>query len=139
MFYILFSKEWNRFFWVEGLTEKPFEELLGADLQVRNEKGDLIFSLKRKGEKYGSIYYLFELRWDRMKPEELIKFNIAWKIIKKTAADMGFPLYDIEEIRMKAKEKMKTLKERSANFSVEVLDHATGKTNVLTLGISKEA
>jgi len=116
--------------------------LLSPNLEVRNEKGELVFSMKRKGQKYGQLYYIFEFHWDRADPKIIAKLNEAWEIMKYVAARIGIPLFDVNQIMgelEKAKERIKTLPmEGTTDISIPVIDHATGETHNLTVGVTKK-
>jgi len=112
------------------LSERKISGLLYPTLVAENEKGETVFSLKRKGEKYGQIYYLFEIKWDLMEEETREKFNRAWAVTKNAAANLGIPLFSADEI----KAKLRKITPSEGEFGIEVKDHATGETFVLRVG-----
>jgi len=125
------------------LSEKSFETLLGPSLSYANSKGEIVVALKRKGLKYGQLYYLFEVHYDRIETEKLGKFNAVWSSVKSLARQMNIPLYDINEVypRFEAKAKeLEILKStnigKTIDVEIDVLDHATETIMKLTIGIT---
>ncbi len=128
--------------------------ILGANLELRNEKGEIIFAMKRK-TKYPPIYYIFEKHEDRMNDEEKEGFEKAWAMIKVASAMMGYRLHDMREITDAMEAQLKAVMEtdefKKASKKVDdggdekafikdihfkVFDHATGTLGTLTIGIS---
>jgi len=124
--------------------EKAFQTLLGPTLEIRNKQNKVVLSMKRKGEKYGQLYYLFEIHVDRVEPEKLTKFQAAWDMIKTLAREMGVHLFNVEEVfqaAMSEVRKMMTTQEpprlgEPFDVKIDVLNHATGKSTELTLSIT---
>jgi len=125
--------------------EEAFKTLLGPSLEVRNKKGELVLSMKRKGLKYGQLYYLFEMRLDRVEPERLSKFQAAWDVIKSLAREMDIPLFNIDEVQhatiSEVSKMASTMQEppplgEPFDIKIDILNHATGKITKLTLGIT---
>ncbi len=139
--------------------------MLGPSIEVRNDKGEVIFAMKRK-DTWGPTYYLFEKHEDRAgTEEEKAKLNRAVAGIAAVSRVAGFPLYDIKEINdaMEAKTKaiMESPEGKAAqklvnegggevlesglrrvfikDVSFNVFNHADGKLNELTVGISAAA
>ena len=129
-------------------------DLLGANLEVRNEKGEIIFAMKRK-DTYPPLYYLFEKHEDKMNDKEKKGFEQVWPLIKKGAAAMGFALHDMKEINEALQAQIKAVieskegkaaREKAApggdekvfikDISFKVYDHATGNLGTLTVGVS---
>jgi len=121
--------------------EKAFETLLGPSLQVTNKQGEVVLSLKRKGLKYGQLYYLFEMHMDRVEPEKLSRFQTVWEMIKSLAKNMGIPLYNADDVLACVKSHLSQQGEppklgEPFDIKIDILDHATGKTNKLTVGVT---
>ena len=117
--------------------------LLFPTMMVKNKKGETIFTMKRKGEKYGQLYYLFEFHWDRCEPSRIAKLNAVWQVTKIVAAQMGIPLYDTQEVFDEIKKQTKrALKHtpigKTEDITISILDHATGKMNSLVVGVTKK-
>lgn len=131
-----------------------FSGLLGANLELRNSKGEIIFAMKRKTE-YPPIYYIFEKHEDRMNEEEKEGFEKAWTLMRAAAAMMGFRLHDMREIsdalEAQIKAVMETEEGKAAlkkvdpggdekvfikDISFKVFDHASGTLGTLTVGVS---
>lgn len=75
------------------MNEEFESDLLFPTLIAKNKRGEVVFSMKRKGEKFGQLYYLFEFRWDRVDPDEMARLGAVWAVTKLAAANMGIPLY----------------------------------------------
>jgi len=123
--------------------EKAFETLLGPNLEVRNKQGEKILSLKRKGLKYGQLYYIFEMHIDRVEPENLSKFQVAWNLVKAIAREMKIPLYNIDEVQAGMISKVEEMATRLPappplpfDVKIDISDHATGNTHKLTIGVT---
>jgi len=124
--------------------EKAFETLLGPSLQVTNKEGEVILSLKRKGLRYGQLYYLFEIHMDRVDPEKLGKFQVTWEMIKSLAKKLSIPLYKIDEVYAGVQSQLTTLSEQGKppkigepfDIKIDILDHATGLIHKLTFCIT---
>ncbi len=130
-----------------------YGDLMSPSVEVRNDKGEVIFALKRK-DKYPPTYYLFEMHKDRMNEEEKKASDEAFGAISTVAERIGFPLYDLREITdaltAKAKAVMGSEKGKAAqkkadesgenvfveDVSFKIFDHSTGKINSLTVGIN---
>ncbi|KKL91974.1 hypothetical protein LCGC14_1889350 [marine sediment metagenome] len=75
-----------------------YSDLLGPSIEVRNDKGEVIFAMKRK-DTWGPTDYLFEKHEDRAGTEEdKAKLNEVVAGIAAMSRMAGFPLYDIGEI-----------------------------------------
>jgi len=125
--------------------EKAFRTLIGPNLEVRNKQNEVVLSMKRKGEKYDQLYYLFEMHVDRVEPEKLAKFQAAWDMIKTLAREMGIPLFNAEEVFQTASLELRKMASTTQetprlgepiDITIDILNHATGKTHKLTLGIT---
>ena len=130
-----------------------YSELMGPTLEVRNEKGEVIFAMKRK-DKYPPTYYIFEMHKDRMNEEEKKATDMVFEEMATVAGLIGFALYDMREITdaltAKAKAVMGTEKGKAAqkkadesgedvlveDVSFNIFDHGTKEINTLTVGIS---
>lgn len=116
------------------------ETLLFPTMLVKNKEGEVIFSMKRKGEKYGQLYYLFELHWDRVDPDQIAKLDAVWAITKLVAARMDIPLYDAGQVMDEIKKQ--TLKRipigKTEDIPIPVLNHATGEIDSLVVGVTKK-
>ena len=130
-----------------------YGDLIAPSIEVRNEKGEVIFALKRK-DKYPPTYYLFEKHEDRMNDEEKQATKEAWEAISTVAGLIGFPLYDLREITdgltAKAKAVMESKKGKAAqkkadetgedtfveDVTFKVFNHSTGDIDNLTVGVS---
>ncbi len=142
-----------------------YSDLLGPSIAVRNDKGEVIFAMKRK-DTWGPTYYLFEKHEDRAgTEEEKANLNRAVAGIAAMSRVAGFPLYDIREINDALGAKTKTIMESPEGKAAQklvnegggevlesgmrrvfikdvtfnVFDHATGRLNELTVGISAAA
>ena len=142
-----------------------YSDLLGPSIVVRNDKGEVIFSMKRK-DTWGPTYYLFEKHEDRAGTEEdKAKLNRAVAGIAAMSKIAGFPLYDIREINDALEGKTKPIMEspegkaaqklvdegggeelpsgirrvfiRDVTFAI--FNHANGEIDELTVGISAAA
>lgn len=139
-----------------------YSDLLGASIEVRNKKGEVIFAMKRK-DTWGPTYYLFEKHEDRAgTEEEKVKLNRAVAGIAAMSRIAGFPLYDVAEINDALRSKTKAIMESEEgkaaqklvnegggevlesgirrvfikDVSFNIFDHATGRLNELTVGVS---
>ncbi len=135
------------------MSELENSGLLYADMVYKNKDGGIVFSMKRK-EGYGSLYYIFEKNEDIMTSYEKEQFAKAFEVIAMGAAHMGFPLYDSRELMdgvtgqiqvlLRTKEAKRAMKKADKtgkivlvrDIDVKVFDHATGRINNLTVGIS---
>ena len=149
----------------EGIRLVEYSDLLGAGIEVRNDKGEVIFAMKRK-DTWGPTYYLFEKHEDRAGTEEdKAKLNRAVAGIAAMSRMAGFPLYDIKEVNEALSSRMDAVMKSEGgkaaqklvdggggeqlesgmrrvfikDVSFNVFDHATGKINELTVGISAAA
>jgi hypothetical protein len=111
--------------------------LLSPTMVLTNKQGEVVLALKRKGEKYGCLYYVFELRLDRVPPEDLMKFQVAWDLIKQISAKMGIPLHDANEIQAKVEAEIKRPDFKEGDITISVLDHATNTIRNLVVGVKK--
>ena len=111
-----------------------FTSLLYGSIEVRTKTGDLVFSMKRKGEK-GNEYYLYELHEDKMDTETLPKFQKMWPMLKLLAARFGYALFNFGEVEARIKECIKA--NEFGDAAIDVLDEATGKSCKLTIGLTK--
>ena len=120
----------------------PLSDLLSPTIAWKNKEGAISLTMKRKGVKYGQLYYLFEIHWDRCSPSEIVNLNKAWSIIKLVSRQMKIPLYDVGQLSSeleKLKRKLDSLSiGETKDVSIPVLNHATGEVNSLTVGISKK-
>jgi hypothetical protein len=113
------------------------DDLLSPTMVFRNKQGEIVLAMKRKGEKYGCLYYVFQLRLDRVPPEELVKFQVAWDFIKQISAKMGIPLHDVEEIKAKVEAEMRKPNFKEGDVTISVLDHATNTMRNLVVEVTK--
>jgi hypothetical protein len=113
------------------------DSLLSPTMVFTNKQGEIILAMKRKGEKYGCLYYVFELRLDHVPPEDLVKFQAAWEFIKQISAKMGIPLHDAEEIKAKVEAEIKKPDFKEGDITISVLDHATNTMRNLVVGVTK--
>ena len=108
-------------------------------IEVRNKKGDLVLTLKRK-DKYETLYYLFEIHQENLDDEE--GFYEAWEGIKSFSRMMEIPLYDAEEVTVKVNQAIGKLLaegvslEKPHDITITIRDEATGSTNRLVIGVS---
>ena len=127
--------------------------LLHATMELKNKSGEIIFKMKRKDD-YGSLFYVFEKNEDLMSSEEKENFAKAFELISISAAYMGTPLYDSKELiegiagktqillRTRAAERARKKADKTGktvlvrDIDIKVFDHATGRINNLTVGIS---
>jgi hypothetical protein len=100
--------------------------LLSPTIVITNKQGEVVLALKRKGEEYGDLYYVFELRLDRVPLEVLADFQAAWQLIRMISAAKGIPLFDIAEVESKVKAELKKPNFKGGEITISVLDHATG-------------
>ena len=138
-----------------------YSDLLGPSIEVRNDKGEVIFAMKRK-DTWGPTDYLFEKHEDRAGTEEdKAKLNEVVAGIAAMSRMAGFPLYDIAEINEALSSEIAAVMESPEgkaaqklvdegrgelqdgvrrsfikDVSFNVFDHATGDINELTVGIS---
>ena len=135
------------------MGEIEYSRLLYADMVYKNKDGEVVFSMKRK-DGYNSLYYIFELNEENMTPEEILLFAEAFEAIKMGARMMDIPLYDSKELMdgvsgqiqvlLGTKDALHALKKADKteelvlvrDVDVKVFDHATGKINSITVGIS---
>lgn len=142
-----------------------YSDLLDPNIEVRNDKGEVIFAMKRK-DTWGPTYYLFEKHEDRAgTEEEKAKLNRVVVGIAAMSKIAGFPLYDVREINdalgshiavvmesEEGKAAQKLVDDGKGELleggmrrvfikdvSFNVFDHATGEINELTVGISAAA
>ncbi len=130
-----------------------YGDLMSSSIEVRNDKGEVIFAMKRK-DKYPPTYYLFEMHKDRMNEKEKAAADEAFESISTMAGRMEFALYDLREIAdaltAKGKVVMESEKGTAAqkkadesgedvfveDVSFKIFDHATRQINTLTVGIN---
>ncbi len=130
-----------------------YGDLMSPSLEVRNDKGEVIFAMKRK-DTWGPTYYIFEMHKDRMNEEEKKATDEVFESITTVAGLIGFAFYDMREITdaltAKAKAVMESEKGKAAQKKAEesgedvfvedvifkIFDHSTGEINALTVGIS---
>lgn len=74
-------------------------ELLNPTTIWKNQKGEVVFALKRKA-KYGPVYYIFEKHLENMDTVDRVKFEQVWKLVKMKAHDADVALYDVEEMKL---------------------------------------
>lgn len=126
-------------------------ELLGANFQMANEKGDIIFEMKRKEPlgpdgKPAEMYYIFQSHKEHMTEEQAVEFDKVFKEkICVLARLMGFGMFDFLEISERAREQsMKMIKagnipgEEQVDITVEIFNYATGELTNLVIGISTQ-
>ena len=113
------------------------DSLLSPTMVFTNKQGEIVLAMKRKGEKYGCLYYVFQLRLDRVPPEDLVKFQAAWEFIKQISAKLGIPLHDVEEIKAKVEAEIKKPDFKEGDITISVLDHATNTMRNLVVGVTK--
>uniref|UniRef100_A0A6M3LU89 Uncharacterized protein n=1 Tax=viral metagenome TaxID=1070528 RepID=A0A6M3LU89_9ZZZZ len=129
------------------------EGILGASMRWANKKGETAFEMKRK-DKYGDPYYIFKIYKDHFNEEQRKGWPAVWALIRMNAAKLGLPLYDYREIADAVYAQLnliaRTPESRRAqrkvdetgdtvfvqDITIKVFDHATGRINDLTLGIS---
>jgi hypothetical protein len=117
-------------------------------MALKNQNGEVYFSMKRKGEKYGQCYYLFETHMDRIDPNELGRFQILWKLIKQSAKKFSIPLFDTNEIdealnayfakhkREPNDQQLATVgKRKQVDVTLKIRNHADDSVRTLTVGI----
>jgi len=115
------------------------DNLLSPTIVITNKQDEVILAMKRKGEKYGCLYYVFELRLDRVPPEVLGRFQAAWDLIKMASARIGAPLHDVEEIKSKVEAELKKRPDfKEGDITISVLDHATGTMRNLVVGVTRK-
>ena len=135
------------------MSELEDSVLMYPNMVYKNKDGEIVFSMKRK-EGYGSFYYIFEINEDIMTSYEKEKFAKAFEAIAMGAAYIGFPLYDSRELMegitgqiqvlLRTKDAIRAMKKADKteemvlvqDIDVKVFDHATGRINNLTVGIS---
>jgi hypothetical protein len=114
------------------------DNLLSPTMVVTNKQGEVILAMKKKGEKYGCLYYVFQLRLDRVPPEDLLKVQAMWDTIKMVSARMGIPLHDVEEIKSKVDAELKKKPNfKEGDITILVFDHATGTIRNLVVGVTR--
>lgn len=129
------------------------EGILGANMMWANKDGEMVFELKRK-DKYDDPYYIFKIYMEHFSEEQKRLWPTIWARMRKTAAQMGLPLYDYQEIvdamegqlslivgtlegrRVQRKEDETDDFVFVKDIKIKVFDHATGSINDLTLSIS---
>lgn len=131
-----------------------FEGIFSPTIVFVNEEGKTAFEMKRKGEEYGQLYYIFKIYKENFNEEQLRKWPIAWHLIKSLAAVGGIPLHDSNEIAEAIEAKYKMVLETSEgkkaqekanktgeivfvkDIDIKVFDHATERISTLTIGVS---
>lgn len=131
-----------------------FKGILSPTIRSVNAEGKTAFEMKKKGEKYGQLYYIFRIYKENFSEEQLKEWPAAWTLIKSLAANRGIPLHDYDEITEAVEAKFKMLFETSEgkkaqekaektgkavfikDIKIRVFDHATGKISTLTIGVS---
>lgn len=121
----------------QKVSETKWSDLLSPTMVVTNRQGEVVLALKRKGEKYGCLFYVFELRLDRLPPEDLGKFQATWDLIKWSAAKKRIPLHDAEEVRAKIEEEVKRPNFKEGDITISVLNHATNTMQDLVVRVKK--
>lgn len=127
--------------------------IFGADIRFANQKGELTFEMKKK-DKHGSTYYIFKIYMEHFNETQKRGWPAVWALIRMKAASMGLPLYDYAEIAEAVDHHLtriiRTPEGRRAqrkvdetgdvvfikDIKIKVFDHATGRINDLTIGIS---
>ena len=135
------------------MGEPEYSGLMDANLEFKNNAGEIIFKMKRK-DNYGSLYYIFEKYEDKMSSEDKQNFEMGWEIITMAAAFMGIPLYDSNEliegimgrakILLDSEDGERAMEEADKtgenvlvrDIDVKIFNHGTGQINNLTVGIS---
>ena len=133
--YLVPKQERNCLFWGEKMLSDMM--LLSPTIEVKGRNEKPIFSLKRKGEKYGQLYYIFKTYEENCQPDELEKIKEVIRLMKDAAAITELPLYNIDEIAQSVNEVVKKNPELSGDITIEVFNHATGEMHDLILGITK--
>lgn len=131
-----------------------FEGILSPTIRYFNKEGKTAFEMKKKGEKYGELYYIFRVYKENFTEEQLKEWPVAWALIKAIAAIRGIPLHDFDEITEALEANVRRILETSEgkkaqekanktdkvvfikDIKIKVFDHATGEINTLTIGIS---
>lgn len=131
------------------MSDFEFGGLMHAMPILKNETGDVVFSMKRKDG-----YYIFEKNEDAMSDEMRKTFPEAFDMMCLGARTLGIPFYDFNELTdgvngrimetLKTKEAIRAIKKASRtgktvfvkDIDVKIFDHGTGGINTLTVGVS---
>ena len=126
-----------------------FGGLMHATPILKNEAGEVVFSMKRK-----EGYYVFEKREEAMSEEMRKDFPKSFEMMCMGARTLGIPFYDFRELTdginghilatMKTKTALRAIKKASRtgktvfvkDIDVKVFDHGTGKIKTITVGVS---
>lgn len=126
-------------------------EFMGANFQMANEAGDIVFEMKRKEPlgpdgKPAEMYYIFQVHKEHMTKEEAEEFDKVFnEKILLAARLMGIGMFAFREISERANEhivkmhKAGTLPETDGgqiDVTVEVYNYATKELVNLVVGIS---
>ena len=124
------------------MSDMEFSGLMHGKAFLRNEKGEVVFKMKRK-EGYGSCYYIFEKNEEAMSEEMKKDFPKAFKVMCMGARTLGLPFYDFNELTdgvngqilatLKTKAAIRAIKKASRtgkvvfvkDIDVKVFDHGT--------------
>lgn len=121
---------------------------VGANFQMANEKGELVFEMKRKTPRRPDgtteCYYIFQTHEKNMSKEQLKQFNKVFnEKILFAAKLMDIGMFAYQEIAERAHEQvMKMYKadtipgEEQVDVKIEIFNHATGELADLIVGIS---
>ena len=123
--------------------EKQAGRILYPTIVLSNKKGERVFAFKKK--KYG--YWIFEKHGELMDQETREEFDQAWHLIRDLAFISKIPLYEISELNKKGREavdrwteattKKPPIYKKQVDLEIFVLDHASGKTQKLVIGVSR--
>ena len=135
------------------MSDMEFSQLMHGKAVLRNEKGEVVFTMKRK-EGYGSVYYIFEKNLEAMSEEMKKDFPEAFEMMCRSARMLGIPFYDFYELTdgvngqvlgvLKTEEAIRAMKKANRtgkvvlvrDIDVKVFDHGTRKINTITVGVS---
>ena len=123
--------------------------LLDANFQMANEKGEIVFEMKKKepldpdGNK--QLYYIFRVHEKNMNEKQRKGFPKVLTMIMWAAKRMGIPMYTYDEITERTSEQVAKLFETDTfpepgegqiDVNIEVFNYATKELATLTIGIS---
>jgi len=113
--------------------------IIDPEIEYRNKQNKRILAIKRK--KYG--YFIFEFHPEQADLDIQDKIHEAFAMMKDAAYILGIPLYDIFEMQKKVDEQLGKMNredlpeyEKQVDITVELMDHSSGRTDKLVLGIS---
>ena len=135
------------------MSDMEFTRLMHGKAFLKNEKGEVVFKMKRK-EGYGSVYYIFEKNEEAMSDEMKAEFPEAFEVMCMGARMLGIPFYDFNELTdgvngqilatLKTKEAIRAMEKANRtgkivlvrDIDVKIFDHGTRKINTITVGVS---